>query len=167
MKKGILIKKTVYANTWRTLEESGLKNKKLLIVCWKLQIFTKNEIHIRTILMKTVFCNRCQVPCTLHKQSTSSNLNALPKSYLKRTLRVKTQLAGFCLYSFPMAVTGAFLATIRQNFDFQTPANFSFPTMYGMASFEKVEFSAMWHLLWQAARMPKNSQNIDFQTPFP
>ena len=62
----------LYANIWNvkvTLEGSGLKNEKLLIVCWKLQIFTKNEIHIiRTMLMKTVFCNRCQVPCTLHKQ---------------------------------------------------------------------------------------------------
>ena len=39
--------------------------------------------------------------------------------------------------------------------------------MYGMTRFEKSEIWAMWHLSWQVAKMPQNSQNIDFQTPIP
>ena len=39
--------------------------------------------------------------------------------------------------------------------------------MYDMTHFEKVEFWAIQYLLWQVAKMARNSQNIDFQTPFP
>ena len=138
----------LYANIWNvkvTLEGSGLKNEKLLIVCWKLQIFTKNEIHIRTILMKTVFCNRCQVPCTLHKQKIHQAIwTRCRKVTWKELWESRPNWRVFVFIHFQWLWQVPFWLLSGKTLIFRPPLqrqyeiimNYSFPTTYGMASFE-------------------------------